>query len=532
METCGASGCTAMRLAQAHCLGHATTEEIATAVKRWHLGAALDVRGARLDEGRLRLLSDELERQDEELLASPLGDTRRAAFCGEARFQDATFVGVADFSRVAFKGPVYFDGAVFCGHADFRRAEFLDHADFDNVDFRGSASFRGAIFSDHAGFQNAKVGEDVGFPAVKFRSYVDFEGAVVGGDLNLTETTFQLARRLGPFRVGGKLTLDHCEFAERVNIEVRAKDLTATGAIFAAGVQLSVAEARLGMNGTEFGRGATLSGVLNDDSPAARLLTISGAQVATLAISGVDLSHCRFFGAHGLESMIIKPSCSMARTPKRLRCIDREMIFEELEWRYGDEHDRLGRRWRLRWPGGPLWVTSAASRSDATPAAKGAPRLSPVQLAAEYRALRKAREDNKNQAGAGDLYYGEMEMRRLTSLPSGRGWLRAICDRSVITAYWLLSGYGLKASRAFLSWVILVVAGALLLATWGVSPEPSFRRALLFSFECTSSLIRVAHLPEGYKLSHVGEVVQVVLRLSGPLLVGLWLLALRSRVKR
>jgi hypothetical protein len=55
---------------------------------------------------------------------------------------------------------------------------------------------------------------------------------------------------------------------------------------------------------------------------------------------------------------------------------------------------------------------------------------------------------------------------------------------------------------------------------------------MLFSLENTSSLIRLAHLPGAYELRPIGEILQVVIRLVGPLLIGLWLLALRARVKR
>lgn len=39
--------------------------------------------------------------------------------------------------------------------------------------------------------------------------------------------------------------------------------------------------------------------------------------------------------------------------------------------------------------------------------------MTPGRLAAPYRALRKAQEDSKNEPGAADFYYGEMELRRL-----------------------------------------------------------------------------------------------------------------------
>ncbi len=156
---------------------------------------------------------------------------------------------------------------------------------------------------------------------------------------------------------------------------------------------------------------------------------------------------------------------------------------------------------------------------------------SPGDVAALYRALRKAREDNKDQAGASDLYYGEMEMRRRIPTPIGRGRMRALCDRWIIVAYWVLSGYGLKASRA-----IAALIGVLMLSTVGLHcigfhPRMPLRPALLFGAESTSNLLRVANA-HGYALTFWGEAIQVALHVIGPLLIGLALLALRARVKR
>src|SRR6185503_13433161 len=54
---------------------------------------------------------------------------------------------------------------------------------------------------------------------------------------------------------------------------------------------------------------------------------------------------------------------------------------------------------------------------------------------------RKALEDGKNAPGAADFYYDEMEARRHDlGTPRGERWL--------LHAYWLLSGYALRASRA------------------------------------------------------------------------------------
>src|SRR5271154_4185370 len=81
--------------------------------------------------------------------------------------------------------------------------------------------------------------------------------------------------------------------------------------------------------------------------------------------------------------------------------------------------------------------------------------LDPGQIAGLYRALRKGREDVKDEPGAADFYYGEMEMRRHarplsdgkldrhSAATSGGG-----VERGILTAYWLVSAYGLRAARA------------------------------------------------------------------------------------
>ena len=46
-----------------------------------------------------------------------------------------------------------------------------------------------------------------------------------------------------------------------------------------------------------------------------------------------DLRPCRFFGAHGLESLTIEPSCHWPHTPPTRRYIHRETIAEEHHYR-------------------------------------------------------------------------------------------------------------------------------------------------------------------------------------------------------
>lgn len=191
-----------------------------------------------------------------------------------------------------------------------------------------------------------------------------------------------------------------------------------------------------------------------------------------------------------------------------------------------------------------------------TPAPPGVEPHSPAVLAPVYRQLRKALEDGRNEPGAADFYYGEMEMRR--HAPEA-----ARSERVLLGLYWALSGYGLRASRA-LAWLLLsMTATVLAMMLWGLpqsDPDPvstettDGHRVTLTSkkpapvnpkgpytgrlstarFEkclrvVTNSVIFRA---SGQDLTTAGTYVEMTARLVEPALLGLAVLAVRSRVKR
>ena len=145
----------------------------------------------------------------------------------------------------------------------------------------------------------------------------------------------------------------------------------------------------------------------------------------------------------------------------------------------------------------------------------------PDSIADLYRSLRKADEDARNEPAAADFYYGEMEMRRA----SGDG---PRSEHALLFLYWLVSGYGLRASRAFAALVLTVLLFAIGFSLWGFAGSATFTEALLYSANSTVSLLR-APVRE---LTTVGGFMDIALRLLGPLFFGLILVSLRGRIKR
>jgi hypothetical protein len=130
-----------------------------------------------------------------------------------------------------------------------------------------------------------------------------------------------------------------------------------------------------------------------------------------------------------------------------------------------------------------------------------------------------------------------MEMRRHArplsdSTPGGQSGAasRGRVERGILTVYLLVSGYGLRAWRPVRALTVVTVLFAVAFHSVGfaVPPRPvSYWTSLLYAFRATLSLT-----DDQVKLTAWGQLLQAVLRLIGPVLLGLALLALRSRVKR
>jgi hypothetical protein len=275
--------------------------------------------------------------------------------------------------------------------------------------------------------------------------------------------------------------------------------------------------------------------------PEVRVASLRGVDAAHLVLVDVDLSECLFAGTVHLDQLRLEGACTFDTAPPAVhwrrwppvRFTERRVLAEEHHWRASQR--RAARGWNV--------------------AVLGAGRAGPVQLAPVYRALRKAFEDGKHEPGAADFYYGEMEMRRhADDIPRS--------ERGLLTAYWALSGYGLRASRA-LAWlgaamlltIVLLMAVGLAQDTpkqtaTGTVPagggkvtfkidkddpqNPTGDRFTGERFEkaLNVTLNSVVFRSSGQDLTTAGTYIEMTSRLTEPVLLGLAVLAVRNRVKR
>jgi uncharacterized protein YjbI with pentapeptide repeats len=479
-----------------------------------------------------------------------------AGFAASVNFAGAAFKRWAHFRFTRFHGMVNFDNVIL-KDSDFSHATFEEIARFSNADFRGGVALPRAIFETYVTFESATFHGGADFSFVVFRGITTFHGAVFEGNAYFSEVHFGGGTAwLRPMLVTEQLQLDGTVFAQPTYLAVGAGELSCKGTRFLAGGHIRIAWAAITLTEAEFPvpflfsavtlssiapqeaiERASISDILEGTSkaktvaipswkpyvtledPGPGVTSLERADVAGLVLSGIDMSSCRFADAHHLDQLRIEARRAFDQTPiwhRRSRA-SRQAIAEEFTWR---SHRPFGQRWRRegrtnRQIGGKSSAFVIRPRRS-TPVP-----LEPDAIAAIYRALRKGREDRRDEPGAADFYYGEMEMRRGGSSRPTAEWL-------VLTLYWLLSGYALRAWRALAAIVVVLSLSAWLLQREGFLYPSSFTDAMIYSARTAIGLLRDPQPP----LSRFGDVVQLGVRISVPFLLGLAVLSIRGRVKR
>ncbi|MFF9870310.1 pentapeptide repeat-containing protein [Streptomyces sp. NPDC013953] len=481
-----------------------------------------------------------------------------ATFQRDAEFESATFQRDAEFGSATFKSTAEFESATFQGAARFESATFKSTAEFESATFQRDARFESATFKSTAEFESATFQRDAEFESATFKSTAEFESATFQRDARFESATFVEADRVGPLVCAGRVVLSGARFGGPVTLSFAARRLECRRTRWSSTAEIRLRYATVDFAHAVFeypltiaaepdpfvrtdGRQLAEDPFPNPPDPRVRVASLRGVDAAHLVLGDLDLSGCLFAGTVHLDQLRLEGACTFDMTPPAVRWrrwppvrfTERRVLAEEHHWRAGQPGAVRG--WNV--------------------AVLGAGRGGPLQLAPVYRALRKAFEDGKHEPGAADFYYGEMEMRRhADDIPRG--------ERGLLTAYWALSGYGLRASRA-LAWlgaamlltIVLLMAVGLAKDTpkqtaTGTVPagggkvtfeigkddpkNPTGNRFTSERFEkaLNVTLNSVVFRSSGQDLTTAGTYIEMTSRLTEPVLLGLAVLAVRNRVKR
>ncbi|MFD4023213.1 pentapeptide repeat-containing protein [Streptomyces sp. NPDC058576] len=547
------------------CLAHLTDTTRTDYLTGLAPGADIDHRGTPFTQD---LLEDLLH-----ALHDPSTGKRRL---GRALFIGAQFFGEANFIGAQFSGNAQFHGVQFFGDARFSRAQFLGDASFVEAQFSRRAMFVDAQFSSDARFSGTRFSANAVFVEAQFSSDAWFVGTKFSGAARFDRTHFEGASDLGPLVCAGQVVLSGAVFVPPVTLEIAAREVvcertrwesTATVRVRYATVDLShavlTAPAAVITHTAPFTHaGRTvgedlLTGPVTPprSSDRARVVSVQGVDAAHLVLTDTDLTDCLFSGAFHLDQIRLEGRTTFAPAPtgwhrrstRPGRFTRRRVLAEEHHWRAytaGQPALSAGED-----PEPHLWRPGPHHTGPArTPG--------PEDVAALYRQLRKAFEDGKNEPGAADFYYGECEMRRHDPTGTTKG------ERRLLWWYWLLSGYGLRAWRAF-TWLLAAMSLTVLFlmgfglptnapdpATSGTlngskislntsTPTPALHGGLpqRMTWARAEKATRVAvnsvvFRSSGQNLTTAGTYIEMTSRLLEPTLLALGVLAIRSRIKR
>lgn len=426
------------------CLAHANLPQARKTLDKQARELKLDLRGVSLTSEIFDYVTWLVERHRASGSDRPLNMTFSAGeFPFEADFFGWEFSGGASFHATWFRKKANFGGTIF------RHSAWLDGTVFDE-----DATFENAIFHSEAGFTDSCFRGDANLYKARFEAATNLGGALFCGDLTLTEAYFEGNQWLGPIACLGNATLDRAGFEGSLTLEASGGFIDFASARFADTLTMRLRRSVVSLETVVLARPALIASSRSfealgevaetlveqrvfsrpgkvTDLP--RIESLRYANVEALTLANVDMRACQFAGVRSLDRLRLEGDAHFASSPSlRAR---RRVLAEERRW-------RANRRDGRRWIDAECEITSPFVQEEET---------QPRQLASIYRALRKSLEDGKDAPGAADFYYGEMEMRRLSGATP---WL----ERALIWAYWLLSGYGVRASRSAL--VLLAVIGA------------------------------------------------------------------------
>ncbi|MFF8279927.1 pentapeptide repeat-containing protein [Streptomyces lateritius] len=480
-------------------------------------------------------------------------------FSGRADFLNARFAGTTWFDRGRFSGEFIVSAASFSGGAWFDQTWFAKTARFVETQFEGRARFPWAWFEGRAEFRQTRFSGSVVFGGAKFSMDAQFAMAEFGASgrwgpvvcdrtLNLSGAVFEMPVTMEI--AASQLLCQRTRWDSTATLRLRYATVDLTDAVLSAPVAVTAHPVEFVANG-----GRPDETKLSSRPAEVQVMSVQGVDAAHLVLTDTDLTDCQFSGAFHLDQLRLEGRTTFAFTPtgwhrngiRPVHWTRRRALAEEHHWRAqsaGQPQTPPGQTpSKRKWRPGPHHPDPGLTPD-------------PEDVAAAYRQLRKAFEDGKNEPGAADFYYGECEMRRHDRTSTTRS------ERGLLWAYWLLSGYGLRASRA-LGWLAAsMLVTLVLLMGFGLpqgSPKqqatgtvpagggkvtltidkedpknPSGERftGKRFDKALSVTLNSVVFRSSGQDLTTAGTYIEMTSRLLEPALLALAVLAVRGRIKR
>ena len=337
--TCSSGDCIGVRFGEStYCVKHAPPEVAAVALAQLASGEPCSwTRGLDIDAE----LMDAIAR------AVPVDGDGCRTLPG-MDFMNARFLDSAQFSNCIFSGQANFQQCVFEKGAEYGAAEFRGGCSFAGSRFHGRLFLKQAVIAVQGDFSDiACSGEVAGFnirsaPTLRIERSQFLAPVVIAGDCHavtldectfggkvsfhhlttatcsLRDATFE-APTEGYLRAERGIDLRRARIASDFNVALHSPVIRMANARYSSAARieflgdLELDEARfeaatlITRVSDEVGQSL---GIADPKSTSARILSIRLADVRQLTIADVDLSVCRFQGAHGLDVMKIEPAAS------------------------------------------------------------------------------------------------------------------------------------------------------------------------------------------------------------------------------
>jgi uncharacterized protein YjbI with pentapeptide repeats len=413
-------------------------------------------------------------------------DFQQTTFEGNTTFAGAQFLGAINFDRVQFTESVSFVRARFYGDTLFSFVHFSDFADFalaifkDRVRFIGirfrRANLQGCIFLERVSF-SGKFTKRANFSMTHFLASSEFEFIQFSEDSDFRACHFSGDANFSSIEFCGPVSFREAQFRKELLFENNA---VKAGADF-----YSVSFFKKALFSGNLKNGKLIQVFSESQDSEIDFRKVTGA-LDSISFQDADLTKFRFMGTD-----LRKP------------------VFINVKWR--------------EWQGRSAIYDEKAYLKKSRDYPYG--HIEPL-----YRELKQNYEDRKDFERASDFHYGEKEMRRKNPDTPLR-------LKIPLYAYWLVSGYGERYLRSLLSICVVVLLSMIGYLAFGLETAD----ATILDWTSRWDRLQAAHyalrvmtllkpddlVPIGYS-----QFIHTADSILGPVLIGLFALAVRQRLKR